>query len=521
MDYIPKTTPYEHQKNARLKARLKSGGFLPAFAYFMEMGTGKTKVQIDEICEMYLCGAITLAVVFAPKGVYLNWPNREFSTHMPDDIAAQTDIISWNDGSGKSYEKRLEKLLVRDGRLKIFVINTESMSSSKKAYVFLLKLMRAHQLTLVAVDESTFIKNFDSNRTEKIISIGRMATYRRIMTGSPVTRSPLDLYSQFDFLGEKLLGFGSYYAFRNRYAVLREMRSGARKFKVVVNYQNTDDLNAKIEPYSFRVLKDDCLDLPPKIYVQREVEPTEEQLRVYTDILKKASAALGEEIVCPHCKGDCTIEYEGEDCPCAGCSGTGRVRQGEFVTATEVITQILRMHQVLCGHVKDENGVEHDLASNRIQALLDVVQETSGKVIIWSRYRRDIAKIVDALEKAYGPSAVVQYHGGVPPGAARETASTRFQTDPTCLFMVSNAQTGGYGNTWTAANLVVYYSNDYDLEKRLQSEDRAHRSGQTRSVTYVDLYCPGTVEEKIVQALRKKIDISTAIMGDGYREWLV
>jgi SNF2 family DNA or RNA helicase len=170
--------------------------------------------------------------------------------------------------------------------------------------------------------------------------------------------------------------------------------------------------------------------------------------------------------------------------------------------------------------VTDEMNVVHDVPSNRVTVLMDVLAETSGKAIIWCRYRRDIEHVVEALAKVYGEQAVVQYHGGTAP-AARETASKRFQEDPTCLYMVSNPQTGGYGNTWTAASTVIYFSNDYDLEKRLQSEDRAHRAGQTKSVTYVDLYVPKTVEEKIIKSLRSKIDISTAIMGDGYRSWLV
>ncbi len=190
-----------------------------------------------------------------------------------------------------------------------------------------------------------------------------------------------------------------------------------------------------------------------------------------------------------------------------------------FVSASAVITQILRLHQIVCGHVTDEDGIVHSLPSNRVDGLMEVVAETSSKVIIWARYRHDIARVVEALSKKYGSEAVAQFHGGNT--KTRQRDADQFLTEPVCRFMVSNQQSGGYGNTWVVASTVIYYSNDYDLEKRLQSEDRAHRSGQTVPVTYVDLVCPGTVDEKILKSLRAKINISDAIMGDGYREWLV
>ena len=211
------------------------------------------------------------------------------------------------------------------------------------------------------------------------------------------------------------------------------------------------------------------------------------------------------------------------------------------MSATAVITQILRLHQIVCGHVTDEDGKIHDIPSNRITELMEVLQESSGKVIIWARYRRDIEKIIEAIATAkdseknliYGSRAAVQYHGGLS-DADRTEALYRFHgqkfvnnvrvdcpVKEQAKFFVGNAQTGGFGLTLTAATTVVYFSNDYDLEKRLQSEDRAHRSGQKFSVTYVDLVAKGTVDDKIIQALRGKIDISTAIMGDAYKEWLV
>lgn len=513
MTYKPKTTPYDHQNKALQKARDRA-----AFAYFMEMGTGKTKVVIDEFGDLFTRNRTDAVMIIAPKGVYMNWSKRELPAHMPSDLPA--DVLTWNEG-GKNYDRRLRAHLTAvPDRLRVMIMNTEAFSASKSAVQYAQNFLRSALAPYGAVDESTFIKTYDSNRTRQVVALGKLMKFRRIMTGSPVTRSPMDLYSQFQFLDESILGYRSFFAYRSRYAVLKDARFGGRTVKIIVGYRDVEDLSQKIAPHSFRVLKDDCLDLPPKVYVTREVEMTEEQKRVYGEVLRSATTQLGEKNQCPQCEGEGKVREGDDEYDCGLCEGEGFTRDGTHVTATEVIVQILRLHQILCGHATDEAGHVHPIPSNRVQTMLDVVAETSGKVIIWSRYRADIDTIVEALGKAYGDASVVQYHGGTPP-AARETASRRFQEDETCRFIVSNAQTGGYGNTWTAASTVIYYSNDYDLEKRLQSEDRAHRSGQTKSVTYVDLICPGTVEEKILKALRAKIDISTAIMGDGYRSWLV
>lgn len=490
-----KTTSFVHQTKAR-KASREGRGWKEAFAWLMEMGTGKSKVDIDETCEMFLAGVLDIWVIVAPKGVFMNWVNRELPVHVWDAVAATARVEHWLPGGGsKAHRAALEKLLAPGPGLRVLVVNTEAFSTGRKAWDYVTRLLLSSRVGVkMSVDESTQIKN-DSNRKDAVVELGQHQSvkYRRILTGSPVTRSPLDLFWQFFFLGKKLLGFASFYSFRARYAVMKSQVFGGRKVQIVVGYRDTEDLAKRIAPHSFRVRKDECLDLPPKVYVIREVELTEEQKRIYRGIREHATAALDG---------------------------------AAHVTATEVITQILRLHQVVCGHVVDEDGFLHDIPSNRVDALMEVLAEHSGKAIIWSRYRRCIQKIVEALTKEYGPGSVVQFHGGVD-SVGRIDAVRRFQGDetaahdPACRFMVSNQQTGGYGNTWTEADLEVFYSNDYSLEKRLQAEDRPHRAGQTKSVTVLDLIVRGTVEEKILKALRANIDIASTIMGDGYREWLI
>lgn len=492
--YEFKLPPFEHQKDALRRAWKKE-----AFAYFMEMGTGKTKTLLDEICMLWETGEIDCALIFAPKGVYRNWVDREIPTHVPERVLERATVLEWRTGGGSvAHQAALMSLLTpHSTRLRLLVMNVEALSSGGKALNYAERFVRSGRC-LVGVDESTFIKNPDANRTKKMIALGKFAVYRRIMTGSPVTRSPLDLYSQVEFLDPNLLGFSSYYSFRARYAITKKkefaIRDKAnkdtgkkRKVTLVVGYQNIQELTEKLNRFSFRVLKKDCLDLPEKIYQSWEVDLTEEQLKIYNDLKKKASAELAS---------------------------------GTFVSATQRITQLLRMQQVLCGHVTDEDGVVHDIPSNRISAMLGVLEEAPEKVIIWARFRRDIEKIQAALAKEYGPESVVQFHGGIAQ-PDRIIADQRFRTDPTCRFLVANTQTGGYGNTWVEATMHIYYSNDYDLEKRQQSEDRSHRAGQTQHVNYVDLIVPGTSDSIIIQALRKKIDISTIIMGDDYKKWLI
>jgi SNF2 family DNA or RNA helicase len=195
------------------------------------------------------------------------------------------------------------------------------------------------------------------------------------------------------------------------------------------------------------------------------------------------------------------------------------VLQGRIVTAPIVLTKLLRLHQLICGHLTADDGQIIPVLSNRITALMDILDETQGKVIIWANYVADIKLIVEKLRQDYSDESVVAYYGAVN-SEDRQEAVRAFQEDSHCRFFVGNTATGGKGITLTAANTVVYYSNDYNLENREQSEDRAHRIGQTRSVNYVDLICPNTVDEKIVSALRQKKRLSAQVLGDEWRDWL-
>ena len=476
-DYKFKTKPYAHQKSALEKSWHKDD-----FAYFMEMGTGKSKVLVDNIAMLYNKGAIDAALIIAPKGVYRNWYSQEIPNHLPSHIDHKT--VLWTATTSKAKDKEYQQLFKIDYDLHILIMNVEAFST-KKGLEFATKFLNCHK-TLMAVDESTTIKTPTAKRTKAIINLGKFAKYRRILTGSPVTKSPLDLYTQCAFLNDNLLGFMSYYSFRNRYAVMRQANFGGRRVQLIAGYQRLDELAKLLKPFSDRVLKENCLDLPEKTYIERQVELTDEQKKTYETMKSAALASL----------------------------------KGKMATAPHVLTQLMRLHQITCGHLKNDDETITEIKNNRIDALLELLEETEGKAIIWANYVYDIKRIVKAISKKYGEDSIVQYYGAVP-ADVRQKNIEKFQ-DPKspARFFVGNPQTGGYGITLTAANNVIYYSNGYDLEKRLQSEDRAHRIGQKKAVTYIDLIAPKTIDEKIVKALRKKINIATEIMGEELREWI-
>ena len=480
MKYLFKTEPYQHQRDA-----LQLSWKADAFALFMEMGTGKSKVLIDNLAILFGRGAVTAALIVAPKGVYRNWAAQEIPIHLPD--AIQREVAVWSPSPRKAERMALEQVFTSSpDTLKILIMNVEAFST-QKGTDFAQRFILAHRV-LLTVDESTTIKNPKARRTKTLMKLAINAPYRRILTGFPITQSPLDLYSQAELLAPNMLGYTSFFSFQNRYAQIINRQLAQRTFRQVVGYQNMEELSEKVGHFSYRVLKKDCLDLPDKVYQRREVALTPEQKRVYKELQEYAIA-----------------ELEG----------------AEMVSVNSVLTQLLRLHQVVCGYVKNDDGEEVEIPNQRMDELMSVLEEMRGKVIIWANYRHDIKSIVNLLQKTYGVESVASYFGDTP-SEERQEIITRFQDPDSKLnYFVGNTQTGGYGITLTQAQNVVYYSNNFDLEKRLQSEDRAHRIGQTNKVTYVDLVAKDTVDEKIVKALRNKLNLAQEVLGDEkWREWI-
>lgn len=478
--YNFKLKPFEHQL-----AALHKGVQRKEFGYFMEMGTGKSKVLIDNLGMLYLDGQVDFALILAPKGVYRNWVAKEIPEHMSDDV--QHRVIRWVASANKKQTEEMRSVKDKFDGLTIFVMNVESFSTKKGQTAGEWMARTFGNNGLIAIDESTTIKNHKAKRTKALLKIASQFKYRRLLTGSPITKSPLDIFSQTEFLRPGLMGHESYYSFQGRYAVLQRRSMGAKSFQQIVGYKNLDELTDKIDTFSYRVLKKECLDLPEKVYTARYVTLTDEQFRMYS-LLQQQAMLLFED--------------------------------GEIVSAPAVITQMLRIQQVLSGHLKTDDGEMKYFPSRRMDALKEILEEHNGKVIIWSRFRYDILQITQMLNKEFGEGSAAAYYGDTTDDE-RQSIVQQFQSPGSGLrFFVGNPATAGYGLTLTEADLVIYYANDFNLETRIQSEDRAHRIGQKNNVTYIDLISEGTIDEKIVEALRNKIDIGARVLGEEAREWL-
>ena len=334
----------------------------------------------------------------------------------------------------------------------------------------------------MCVDEATSIKNLRAQRTKNVIAIGKRADFRRILTGTPITQGPLDLYTMCDFLQKGVLGFPSFTAFRAHFAVQERVYLGPNRpsFDKVVGYRNLDELSRVLEAFSSRITKDECLDLPDKIYEVHQVELTPEQKSAYT--LLQRTAVL-------------------------------QLEQG-LLASTSVLTTINKLQQICCGHVKLDNDTVVDLPNNRLDDLQTLLENIADdhKVIIWCAFQRDVELIYHRIVNwKLDRTAAVHYYGKTP-AAMREVNLRAFMEEPQCKYFIGTAATGGKGITLTCASYVIYYSNSYSLEDRLQSEDRAHRIGQSKNVTYIDMVAADTVDEKVLASLKKKEDLAYQVL---------
>ena len=456
-----KTKPFAHQLEVWDISKDKE-----YYALFMEQGTGKTKVSIDTINYLFDLGLIDGCLILAPNGVHSNWIVNELPVH------ANFSYVDHN-WTGKKTKKELSRIndFFNDetDRLKVLAMNIESIRTDfgyKTADAFVSK----HK-TITIIDESTIIKNYKSLQGKAACKIGNKSCYRRILSGTPIAQSPLDMWGQVQFLDKTALPQSNYTAFKNQYAITILDNSGQRVFERILGYQNLDRLTESIKPFSFRVLKKDCLDLPEKVYQQEVIPLTTEQEKAYKDMKEMAFTMIEDGLI----------------------------------TSTNAITTMLRFHQIVCGFVKDDMGEIHDIKNNRLERLLEMVQRIDGKVIIWAVFKHNIKQIKDAL----GDEAVT-YYGDTPKGE-RDNNVHRFNNDPSVRFFVAN-EAASRGLTLVSSHTSIYFANNFKLETRLQSEDRNHRIGQRETVSYIDFVSPGTIDERIVRALKDKKNISDTVM---------
>lgn len=485
-DYQFKTTPYQHQSNAFALCRDKE-----FYALFMEQGTGKTKVALDKACYQYCNGKINAVLIVAPNGVHSNWIKTELAKHIPDYIQYAT--LLWKTGA-QLIENNKRKVQIEDYLLKnqdkllFFAVNIEALSTENGK-----KIVRKYidyKNVLFILDESSRIKTPSAQRTKAVINFGKLAKERLILTGTPVTQSPFDIYTQFKFLDPHILGNQTYTAFKHEYGVFEKkvnFKTGY-PYDHLLQYKNLDQLQQLIKPYSYRITKDECLDLPEKIYQRYQVELTPVQRQHYEEL-----------------KQNLITEIQGKD-----------------IVAPIVLTKLLRLQQIVGGFITftdEKETLKLDGDNPKLKLMLDLLEDIHGKVIIWARFKAEIKMIVAALRETYGYQSATEYWGEISQ-ENRLKAIDDFQNKDNTRFFVGNAKAGGIGLTLTAANTMIYFSNDFSLETRLQSEDRAHRIGQKDHVIYIDIEATDTLDCEIIDALRNKKNVADLITGDKLKDWL-
>jgi hypothetical protein len=491
-----KMPPYDHQRRALLMGRDQT-----VFAYLMDQGTGKTKVILDDAAHNFREGLIDALLVVSPNSVKTNWVNTstdddEVEKHMPPDIPfVKAAYFSAPTASQKEDLAELKRAMGRRDFLLILSMNVEGIwtKGAEAAARDFLKRRKA----MLVVDESTRIGNRSSRRTKTLLLLRKLAPLARIASGTPVIKSPLKAYSQFGFLDANILGSPTYTEFQARYAVMAKIaartRQGDREVEIAVRYTNVDELAGKIAGVSFRVTKEQCLDLPPKVYQRRNIYMTTEQGRWYQKMRDDSIVHLTQQ---------------------------------HKVVAPTVLTQLLRLQQITAGYLPLIDPVTYEQTGivkigegppTKIQEAMAIIEETDGKVIVWCKFKFEIEEMRDACLAA-GVSAVTFY--GETSEDDRMKARARFQDDPGLKVFIGQVRTGGVGITLHAASTVIYLSNTFSTEDRVQSEDRAHRIGQTKSVNYYDLVVPNTVDIKIIAVLRENKRVSDEVMRDGFKAWI-
>lgn len=522
-----KTTPMAHQLRGFDLMKGKT-----AFALLMEQGTGKTKLVIDDAARAWGDGKIDAMLVLAPNGVHAKWVTIELPKHMPDwcpYVAAY-----YSAGAPKKHLATIEKLFDRtpDGEarpMRILTMNYEALSSQDG--VRLLERFTQTFNPMGIIDESQRIKNPKAVRTVELTKRRRRFPLRRILTGTPVTKAPFDIFSQFYFLDPTILRTDSYTAFKSEYAemlpadhfLVKKLQRGAwqkkdgtpskrvpqiiaRDSDGMPTYRNLDKLQRLIAKHSYRVLKKDCLDLPEKVYDVLPFDMTPRQAEVYHRMEREKRAELMKVIG--------GLEKAGK---AHGISLEEALLAGRELIVANKLSSMAKLQQITCGYLKLEDGevvrmFKKVMDNPRNQVMMESVEDCEGSIIFWAPHRDKIDQIIECLREGYEANQIARYDGAVKK-AERLVVADEFQSGKR-RFMVANPASAATGQTWTVAETSYYYSNSFDLEHRLQSEDRNHRIGTTGSVRYFDLEAIGTIDRRIVESNQMKKSIADMITGD-------
>ena len=479
--YEFKTKPFAHQLKAFILGRRNRN-----FAYLHEQGCGKTKVAIDDFAYNFEADLVDALVIIAPNGVHSNWIINEVPDHLPDRISRACVAYAANLTKREIEDARrlaIQKPVTRAAR--VFAFNVEGFVSQKAKD--LLESILKHHRCMVVVDESNCIQNNSAMRTKYLTKACAKVAFKRIMTGTPLTNGVENLFSQFRFLDPNIIGYSSFFAFRAKFCIM-----GGFEQRQIVGYRCTEELATIVDGNSHRVLKKDCLDLPEKLYKRHKFEMLPAQKKAYEAVRKGALDDL--ELL----------------------FGEGK---GQELAQELAISRLIRLQQISSGwtpHSSGETAIPICEGNNpRLEALEALLANADGKVIIWVNATGSVADIAAIGRMIYREKlgGHVEYHGSISTGD-RELAISRFQRDKGIkFFLASRAACAGL--TLTAADQAMYYSNNFDLRIRLQSEDRNHRIGSEihQHILYTDIHTTG-IDEKIVKSLRAKKSVADLITRD-------
>lgn len=474
--YRYKRAPMDHQRKAFLLSRDKK-----VFALLMEQGTGKTKVTIDTACYLYKQGLIDFFIVIAwPNGVHRNWVTNELHEDIPS--WCKYKAAAWSAKLNKANKAKFDSVINAKNCLRIMTFNVEAFVS-KNAQAYILRCLQDNRALLV-IDQSASIKTHNAKRTKFIVDkLSKLAEYRRILDGAPAAEGAEELYSQFKFLDPRIIGHDTWTAFRAEFCRIGH-------FREITGYKNLKELHARVDGHLFRVLADDCLDLPERIYKAWQFSLSKNEQRIYDELNQKSLAFFAPT----------TIE-EGNE---------------EILETNLAMVKTMRLQQIASGWWPEQGNFKAiEDEPTRLQALKSLLAQAPGKAIIFSRFRADLGVLEQLLGKAS-----VSYHGGVSEDD-REVAKKRFMTDPTILYFIGQPRNAGIGHTLTAAKHVIFYSNDSSLRFREESERRAYRKGLTHKLIIWDLVAEKTSDAKILQCFRDKKDLSEEILKDPKQFFLI
>ena len=460
-----KAKPYEHQKIAFDFAldKLNTNG---CAALLMDMGLGKSLTSIAIAGQLYQENKIEKVLVVCPTSIISVW-QEEFEKFADYDYNIEAII-------GTSMSKRKEKLksLCHKKGLKVAIINYEATWRMEKE-------LNTYKPNLIICDESQKIKNASASQSRTMHRLGSKASYKIILTGTPVQNSPMDVFSQWKFLDPKLFGV-SFYAFKNRYAVM-----GGYYNHQIVRYKNMDELTSKAHSVAYRITKEEALDLPDQIFLNRYCELESSARKVYDTVVKESYAEL----------------MDGE------------------ITATNILTKLIRLSQISGGHVKDDEGRIQVISKSKLNELKDIMEEViidnKKKLVVFARF---IPEIESIMELAIEMGIKYSYITGEIKTEDRGEMRDRFQNDENIKLFIAQIQTAGLGITLTAADTAVFYSLDFNYANYSQAIARTHRIGQKNTCTYINLVAKDTVDEKIIKALENKESIAKNVV-DNWKDY--